>query len=91
MKHVLKYSGLIIFIGWTIAILVNFSIYQHTTTQLTLFHPIIDGILFMLVMLLMYYGIIKLYHHKPQFASVGLTVFGALAIVLAVYYYTYSF
>jgi hypothetical protein len=84
MERLLKWIGLSIFIGWTAAILVNYSIYQHATTQLTFVHPIVDGIIFMLIMLGVYIYIWKSYKKKRTTATVQLGIFGALSIVLAI-------
>ncbi|MFA9555903.1 hypothetical protein ACERII_01150 [Evansella sp. AB-rgal1] len=87
MDRVLRYTGIFVFIGWTIAILVNFPIYQYTTKQATLFHPIVDGVLFMAIMLVIYFVIIKLYKNKQSFASIGLAFLGVISLAMAFYYY----
>jgi mannose/fructose/N-acetylgalactosamine-specific phosphotransferase system component IID len=83
MKQLLKWIGISIFLGWTIAILVNYSIYQHATTQLTLIDPIVDGILFMLVMFAVYLFIWRTYKSNPSTASIQIAVLGVLSMSLA--------
>nr|WP_090889190.1 hypothetical protein [Evansella caseinilytica] len=87
MKKFLRYIGIGVFLGWSVALLVNFSIYQHTTYQETWVHPVVDGILFMAVMLALYFGMLTLYEKKQAGASVALAVLGVFSILLAVFYF----
>src|SRR5690554_2921120 len=86
LKSTTTYMGIGIFIGWVIAILVNYNIYEHTTSQATFFHPILDAILFMAMMLLLFFIITQLYNNKESFASIVLTVLGIISIALAFIY-----
>ncbi|ADU31245.1 hypothetical protein [Evansella cellulosilytica] len=88
MNKLLKYIGVGIFVGWSIAMLVNYSIYEYTTMQTTLFHPIIDGILFMALMVGIYFLSIFLYKNKEANASILLGILGVIAISIAFYFYT---
>lgn len=54
MEKLLKWIGLAIFLGWTVAILANFSVYQHSTKDTAGLNPVVEGILFMGVMLAVY-------------------------------------
>ncbi|PYZ93599.1 hypothetical protein CR194_10580 [Salipaludibacillus keqinensis] len=84
MERLLKWIGIGIFLGWSVAILVNYSIYQHATTQLTFIHPIVDGILFMGLMFGLYLMIWKSHKKKTSTATMQLGVLGVLSMVLAV-------
>ncbi|MBU9711387.1 hypothetical protein [Evansella tamaricis] len=84
MNKLLNYIGIGIFIGWCIAIFANFSIYQHTTLQITLFHPIFDAILFMGIMTAIFFGAKGLYLKKEISASVFLALLGTISITFAV-------
>ncbi|MGJ9382577.1 hypothetical protein CR203_10600 [Salipaludibacillus neizhouensis] len=84
MEKLIKWIGLGIFIGWSLAILVNYSIYMHATSQLTLVHPMVDGILFMALMFGIYVFIWRSVRKKVSIASFQLGAFGAVALVLAV-------
>ncbi|MBU9721871.1 MULTISPECIES: hypothetical protein [Bacillaceae] len=87
MKKLLNYIGIGLFVGWSIAILVNFSIYQHTTTQATLLHPIFDAILFMGIMVGIYFLSMRMYQKKEAAVSILLTVLGAASLVFALILY----
>ncbi|UCZ52059.1 hypothetical protein LGQ02_14545 [Bacillus shivajii] len=87
MKKLIQFIGIGIFVGWAIALIVNFSIYQHTASMATLFHPIVDGILFMGIMLLLYFVIFVLYNRNSVTASIGLFVLGSVSIGIAAMLY----
>ncbi|WP_280769359.1 hypothetical protein [Salipaludibacillus daqingensis] len=84
MERLLKWIGIAIFLGWTIALLVNYSIYQHVTLQLTLIHPVIDGILFMVLMFATYLFVWRTFRRNNSTASIQLAVLGVLSISLAI-------
>lgn len=84
MEKLIKWIGLGIFIGWSIAILVNYSIYQHATSQLTFVHPMVDGILFMAIIFGVYVVVWKSFRKKQSTATLQLGTIGAVALVLAV-------
>ncbi|WP_096189485.1 hypothetical protein [Evansella halocellulosilytica] len=87
MKKLIQCIGIGIFVGWAIALIVNFPIYQHTASLATLFHPIVDGILFMGFMLLLYFVVFGLYNKKEKAASVGLFVLGSISLGIAAMLY----
>jgi len=84
MHKLLRWIGIGLFLGWTMAILVNYSIYQHSTSQLTLIHPIVDGILFMAVLLVVYLFMIRSFKRNPPSASIQLGVLGVFSISVAI-------
>ncbi|WP_416151331.1 hypothetical protein ACM26V_10295 [Salipaludibacillus sp. HK11] len=84
MQRLLLWIGIGIFFGWSIAILVNFSIYQHSTEQWTFIHPIVDGIMFMALMLVFYLFIWRTYKRNTSTASKQIAVLGGLSFVLAI-------
>lgn len=84
MDRLIKWIGIGIFLGWSIAILVNYSIYQHATKQLTLIHPIIDGILFMALMFVIYLFVWRTYRRSPSTGNIQLAVLGVLSLSMAI-------
>ena len=87
MKRLLLFLGIGIFIGWTIAMISNYNIYRETTAQPLLFSPLVDGIVFMAIMLGLYFVIISLYNKKPANASYVLVILGALSLAFAIFLY----
>lgn len=87
MERLIKWIGIGVFLGWTIAILVNYSIYQHATKQLTFIHPIVDGILFMAMMLVVYLFVWRTFKRNPSTASIQLIVLGVLSLSAAVMFF----
>ncbi|WP_078595225.1 hypothetical protein [Evansella clarkii] len=91
MKKLLLYIGIGLFTGWIIAMVSNFQIYRETTQQPILFSPLIDGIVFMAIMLILYLGIIGLYNRRPANASYALAILGAVSLGFAIFLYMASF
>ncbi|WP_156906563.1 hypothetical protein [Alteribacter aurantiacus] len=74
-------SGIVLL--WAVALLLNFQIYQQTTIQFTVIHPIVDGILFFVILL----GIVALLAFKVKSQAVKNSItasVGALFMVVAV-------
>lgn len=83
MSRLVRWIGLTIFIGWTVALLVNYSIYSEDPGP-ALTTPFFDGILFMALMLAMYFIIWRVYQAKQQTATMVLSIGGAVALAGAV-------
>ncbi|QKS71818.1 hypothetical protein FLK61_34685 [Paenalkalicoccus suaedae] len=83
MKRLIFWIGLSIFIGWSISILVNYPVYVQQTNY-TLINSMVEGILFMAVMLGIYFFIIRTVEKKPNLASIQLLVGGVASLILAV-------
>ncbi|MBM7097632.1 MULTISPECIES: hypothetical protein [Alteribacter] len=74
-------SGIVLL--WAIALIVNFQIYQETTVQGTVIHPIADGIIFFLILL----GVVALFTFvvkKNAVRNGAVAALGAAFIILAV-------
>ncbi|MCR6095701.1 hypothetical protein HXA31_10160 [Salipaludibacillus agaradhaerens] len=84
MEKLLKWIGLAIFLGWTVAILANFSVYQHSTRDTAGLNPMVEGILFMAMMLGVYIIIWKSFEKNRQVASIQLVVLGCISLGIAV-------
>lgn len=83
MNRLVTIIGLTIFIGWTAALIVNYSIYSEDPGP-ALTTPFFDGILFMALMLGMYFFLWKMYQAKQQTATIMLSAGGVLALIGAV-------
>ncbi|MDQ0256550.1 riboflavin transporter FmnP [Evansella vedderi] len=89
MNKLIKYIGIGLLVGWVVALIANFTIYQETTMQLTFIHPIVDGILFMAVMIAIYFAVVSLYRKNESQASIVLGTVGTISMVLAIAFYFY--
>ncbi|UTR15434.1 hypothetical protein MM221_02230 [Salipaludibacillus sp. LMS25] len=85
MEKLLKWIGLAIFLGWTVAILANFSVYQHSTKDTAGLNPVVEGILFMGVMLAVYVLIWKTFKKNRNTASIQLIVLGLVSLACAIF------
>lgn len=86
MKRIILLIGIIMFVGWTIALVANYKIYEYTTEQVTLFHPVIDGIILMLAMLFLFFVVYHLYEKRKGIASFVLFLIGISTVVFALMY-----
>ncbi|PRO64873.1 hypothetical protein [Alkalicoccus urumqiensis] len=84
MKRLTFWIGMVIFLGWTLAMTLNYSIYAGSSEG-ALVSDFIDGILFMLLMLGLYFLLLAVYRAKQQTAVILLTAGGTAAIIAAVF------
>lgn len=84
MDKFLKYIGIGLFVGWIIALIANYSIYQYTTIQITFIHPIVDATIFMGILIAIYFLAMALYKKSKNSASLLLAGCGIVSVVLAV-------
>ncbi|MCR6111461.1 hypothetical protein HXA35_14015 [Bacillus sp. A301a_S52] len=85
MEKLLKWIGLAIFLGWTVAILANFSVYQHSTRDTAGLNPMLEGILFMAMMLGVYVVIWKSFEKNRNVASIQLVMLGFISLGIAIF------
>ncbi|GEL09241.1 hypothetical protein [Salisediminibacterium halotolerans] len=83
MQRLIFWIGLSLLLGWTAALLINFETYQNVTTNLTVISPLIDGLIFMLVMFALYVAVWQTAVKNKKTASWQLGIAGALAMALA--------
>ncbi|NJP36796.1 hypothetical protein [Alkalicoccus luteus] len=83
MKRLAMMIGITIFVGWTIAMLVNYSIYAASDDP-SFFSPLVDGILFMAVMFGLYLLLYNVYQSNRKMATIQLVAGGSLALIGAV-------
>ncbi|WP_444683938.1 hypothetical protein [Alkalicoccus luteus] len=83
MKRLAMMIGIIIFAGWTVAMLVNYGIYAASDDP-AFFSPLVDGILFMAVMFGLYLLLFNVYQSNRKAATIQLVAGGSLALIGAV-------
>ena len=83
MERFMRWIGLGILIGWTTALLVNFETYQNVSTNLTVISPLVDGLLFMVIMFGLYVAVWKTAVKNHKAASWQLGLAGAIAMIFA--------
>ncbi|PTL37892.1 hypothetical protein [Alkalicoccus saliphilus] len=82
MQKLLLWIGLSIFIGWIIAMSVNYGIYNEATDP-ALISPFVDGILFMALMLGIYFIVWWTFTKKPAAATIQLAAGAVLSLTAA--------
>ena len=86
LKSPVIYIGMWLFIGWVLAILANFSIYEYTAELGRWIHPVIDAILFMAGMLVICFMTIFLYKKREKYVFVVLSLLGILSLMFIILY-----
>ncbi|WP_147803536.1 hypothetical protein [Alkalicoccus halolimnae] len=84
MQKLLLWVGLSILIGWIAAMSINYGIYNESTDP-AFISPFIDGIIFMVLMVGLYFYLWRTFMKNPSSASLQMTGVGVLAIAAAVF------
>ncbi|WP_096435814.1 hypothetical protein [Alteribacter populi] len=85
-RLIVGFSGFLV-LFWSVALLVNFPIYQETTIQGTLIHPIVDGILFFAIIVVLI-AFVAYVLKTPKLKNFSMAVLGAISIIFIFVFYT---
>ncbi len=94
MRRVSLNIALFLFVSWIAALLLNIDIYRKANIELSLFGPIIDGILVMLIGLVGYVLVAR-YHGRAdnprKWVNMSLVLLGVCTVVMISFFYITTF
>lgn len=94
MKRVSIYIAIFLFVAWVAALLLNIDIYRKANIELSIFGPIIDAILIVLIALLVYVGVAssKGKNDRPNdWVNKSLLLLGVGTVFMISFFYVTTF
>ncbi|RXI98361.1 hypothetical protein DS745_18730 [Anaerobacillus alkaliphilus] len=93
MKRVSLNIAIFLLIAWVAALLLNIDIYRKANIEVSLFGPIIDGILIMFIGLIGYVLVAKFHHANDtrKWVNTSLVLLGLCTVFMISFFYITTF